>query len=83
MKDSEINLAAEIVVDTVLQEDVDLMSVREILESERDEWTFFDQDFQPYTLPEETEEEATRIQARVREILDGLRDRVEMVSRDA
>jgi hypothetical protein len=83
MKDFEINLAAEIVVDSVLQEDVDLMSVREILESEREEWVFFDRDDQPHTLDEETEEEAEQIRARVREILEALRDRVEMVSRDA
>ena len=82
MKDFEINLAAEIVVDTVLQEDVDIMSVREILEDEREEWVFFDADYQPYHLPEESDEEAGQIRERVREILDGLRDRVEMVSRD-
>lgn len=84
MNDFEITLAAECVIDTILAEEVDLMSVREILEDQREYWGYFDaSDGEHHELPEETDDEAVAIKLRVREILEGLRDRVEYVSRDS
>lgn len=80
MSENDILNAASIVVDTILGEDIDLMSVGEILADEREGWVFYDQNDRPYHLAEETEEEAVQIREKAQEIMDYLRDRVEMFS---